>query len=83
MHIVKEAGIDPCHSVTGRSKQPRKCFHSFRTTLVSRLQSLEVPLETRMDIVGHASADVHKGYSQGQWNSVKSAINKLPSLNQP
>lgn len=80
MHIVKEAGIDPCHSVTGRSKQPRKCFHSFRTTLVSRLQSLEVPIETRMDIVGHASADVHKGYSQGEWNSVKSAINKLPDL---
>ena len=80
MHIVKAARIDPCHSVTGRSKQPRKCFHSFRTTLVSRLQSLEVPLETRMDIVGHASADVHKGYSQGQWNSVKSAINKLPDL---
>lgn len=80
MQIVKAAGIDPCHSVTGRSKQPRKCFHSFRTTLVSRLQSLEVPLETRMDIVGHASAGVHKGYSQGEWNSVKSAINKLPSI---
>jgi hypothetical protein len=44
------------------------------------MQSLEVPLETRMDIVGHVSADVHKGYSQGQWNSVKPAINKLPDL---
>jgi hypothetical protein len=33
-----------------------------------------------MDIVGHASAGVHKGYSQGEWNSVKSAINKLPDI---
>jgi hypothetical protein len=33
-----------------------------------------------MNIVGHASAGVHKGYSQGEWNSVKSAINKLPDL---
>ena len=80
MHIVKEAGIDPCHSVTGRSRQPRKCFHSFRTTLVSKMQSMEVPQDVRMSIVGHASADVHKGYSQGEWNSVKSAINKLPNL---
>lgn len=81
VQLVKAAGIDPCYATTGRSKQPRKCFHSFRTTMVSKMQSLEVPQEVRMNIVGHASVDVHKGYSQGQWNSVKSAINKLPDLN--
>jgi integrase len=80
VQLIKAAGIDPCYATTGRSKQPRKCFHSFRTTMVSKMQSLEVPQEVRMNIVGHASADVHKGYSQGQWNSVKSAINKLPDL---
>jgi hypothetical protein len=48
--------------------------------MVSKMQSLEVPEEVRMNIVGHASAGVHKGYSQGEWNSVKSAINKLPDL---
>jgi integrase len=80
VQLIKAAGIDPCYATTGRSKQPRKCFHSFRTTMVSKMQSLEVPQEVRMNIVGHASADVHKGYSQGQWNSVKSAINKLPAL---
>jgi len=46
------------------------------------MQSLEIPQEVRMKIVGHASADVHKGYSQGEWNSAKSAINKLPDLGQ-
>jgi integrase len=80
VQLLKTAGVDPCYSVTGRSKQPRKCFHSFRTTLVSKMQSMEVPQEVRMSIVGHASTDVHKGYSQGEWNSVKSAINKLPDL---
>ena len=80
VQLVKAAGIDPCYATTGRSKQPRKCFHSFRTTLVTRMQSLEIPQEVRMNIVGHASADVHKGYSQGEWNSVRSAINKLPDL---
>ena len=80
VQLVKAAGIDPCYATTGRSKQPRKCFHSFRTTMVSKMQSLEVPQEVRMNIVGHASVDVHKGYSQGEWNSVKSAINKLPDL---
>ena len=80
VQLLKAAGVDLCYSVTGRSKQPRKCFHSFRTTLVSKMQSMEVPQEVRMCIVGHASTDVHKGYSQGEWNSVKSAINKLPNL---
>ena len=80
VYMIKAAGVDPCYSVTGRSKQPRKCFHSFRTTMVSKMQSLEIPQDVRMNIVGHASAGVHKGYSQGEWNSVKSAINKLPDL---
>lgn len=80
VQMIKAAGVDPCYSVTGRSKQPRKCFHSFRTTMVSKMQSLEIPQDVRMNIVGHASSGVHKGYSQGEWNSVKSAINKLPDL---
>ena len=80
VQMIKAAGVDPCYSVTGRSKQPRKCFHSFRTTMVSKMQSMEIPQEVRMNIVGHASAGAHKGYSQGEWNSVKSAINKLPNL---
>lgn len=81
VQMIKSAGVDACYSVTGRSKQPQKSFHSFRTTLVSKMQSLEVPEEVRMNIVGHASAGVHKkGYGKGEWNSVKSAINKLPDL---
>ena len=49
-----------------RSKQPRKCFHNFRTTMVSKMQSLEITQEVRMNIVGHTSAGVHKGYNQAK-----------------
>ena len=34
--------------------------------MVSKMQSLEIPQEVRMNIVGHTSAGVHKGYNQAK-----------------
>ncbi|MEB3211023.1 MAG: hypothetical protein VKL39_06690, partial [Leptolyngbyaceae bacterium] len=80
IEIMEKAGVDPMRSTTGRSRQPQKSFHSFRTTLVSTMQAQGVPEEVRMQIVGHSSPDVHAIYSQDEWNSVQSAIEKMPYL---
>jgi integrase len=43
-----------------RSKFPaksKKCFHSFRSTLITRLKSLYVPMSHISDIVGHIHRD--------------------------
>lgn len=80
IEIMEKAGVDPQRSTTGNSRQPQKSFHSFRTTLVSTMQSKGVAQDVRMQIVGHTSADVHNIYSQGQWNNVRAAIDKLPAL---
>jgi integrase len=80
IEIMEQAGVDPMRSTGGKSRQPQKSFHSFRTTLVSTMQSQGVPEDVRMQIVGHSSADVHKIYSQAEWNNVRDAIDKLPDL---
>jgi integrase len=80
IEIMEKAGVDPQRSTTGKSRQPQKSFHSFRTTLVSTMQSKGVAQDVRMQIVGHTSADVHNIYSQGEWNNVRAAIDKLPEL---
>ena len=33
-----------------------------------------------MQTFGHNSAEVHNIYSQGEWNNVRAAIDKLPEL---
>ena len=80
IEIMEKAGVDPKRSTSGKSRQPQKSFHSFRTTLISTMQSMEIHPEVRMKIVGHTSVDVHNIYSQGEWNSVRAAIDKLPEL---
>jgi len=80
IEIMEKAGIDPQRSTTGKSRQPQKSFHSFRTTLISTMQSKGVDKEVRMHIAGHTSADVHNIYSQGEWNNVRAAIDALPEL---
>ena len=80
IEIMEKAGVDPERSTTGKSRQPQKSFHSFRTTLISTMQAKGVSQETRMRFVGHTSADVHNIYSQGEWNSLRQAADMLPAL---
>lgn len=80
IEIMENAGVDPERSTTGKSRQPQKSFHSFRTTLVSNMQAKGVSQETRMRFVGHTSADVHNIYSQGEWNGLRQAADMLPAL---
>ena len=80
IEIMEKAGVDPQRSTTGKSRQPQKSFHSFRTTLVSNMQAKGVSQETRMRFVGHTSADVHNIYSQGEWNGLRQAADMLPAL---
>lgn len=80
IEIMELAGIDPQRSTTGKSRQPQKSFHSFRTTVVSTMQAKGVSKEIRMRFVGHTSPDVHNIYSQGEWNGIRQAADLLPAL---
>lgn len=67
----------------GRRKLSQRSFHSLRHTCVSLMADANVPAEQRMKIAGHLSAKIHENYSKIAVETLRPALNKLPSLNAP
>jgi integrase len=79
--IMRKAGLD-LQTVKGAGvrMQSRRTFHAIRHTVTSALANKDVPAEIRKQITGHKSDAIHAGYTHYQFETLRAAINKLPSL---
>ena len=63
----------------GRTRHS-KGFHSLRHTLISNLANLGVAAEVREKIAGHSDARTHQKYSHHEIETLRQAVEKLPSI---
>jgi integrase len=55
-------------------------FHSFRHTLTSIMANAGVPVEVRQKFTGHASAEMNQHYTHHEIETLRAAVEKLPTL---
>jgi integrase len=55
-------------------------FHSFRHTLTSIMANAGVPVELRQKFTGHASAEMNQHYTHHEIETLRAAVEKLPTL---
>jgi integrase len=55
-------------------------FHSLRHTLVSLMANAGVPVEVRQKFTGHASAEMNQHYTHHEIETLRAAVEKLPTL---
>jgi len=80
--IVTKAGLDlQTVQGTGVRKISRRTFHALRHSFTSALANAGVSPELRMKLTGHKSAEIHRGYTHLELDTLKDAIKKLPGLN--
>jgi len=81
--IMRRAGVD-CQPTEGKGVRvlSRRSFHALRHSFTSALANLGVPEEVRMKLTGHKSADVHRGYTHHEVETLRAALAKLPSIEQ-
>jgi integrase len=72
--IVRERKGESGRSVSTLS------FHSLRHTLVSLMANAGVPVEVRQKFTGHASAEMNQHYTHHEIETLRAAVEKLPSL---
>lgn len=79
--IMEKAGLD-AEKVEGAGKRQlhRRTFHALRHSFTSALANAGVAPEIRMKLTGHKSADVHRGYTHHELNTLKLALAKLPKV---
>ena len=84
--ILESAGIVR-RDVSPGDGRARKAFdlgfHSLRHTCVTRLTEAGVSEAVRMLIVGHSSADVHRGYQKLDVAAVAAEMEKIKALARP
>ena len=56
------------------------CLSSIRHSFTSALANAGVSPELRMKLTGHKSAEIHRGYTHLEMDTLKEAIKKLPGL---
>ena len=79
--IFKVANITTSIKVEGRQrKTPVATFHSLRHTFVSFAANAGVPLHIVQSIVGHESTAMTRHYYHESIDSLKLAVNAIPSL---
>ncbi len=79
--IVVKAGLDlQTVQGTGVRKISRRTFHALRHSFTSALANAGVSPELRMKLTGHKSAEIHRGYTHLEMDTLKEAIKKLPGL---
>jgi integrase len=80
--IVRKAGLD-LQTVQGggERKISRRTFHALRHSFTSALANANVAPELRMKLTGHSSEAIHRGYTHHELATLRSAVEKLPSLN--
>jgi integrase len=79
--IVVKAGLS-LQTVEGNGVRniSRRTFHALRHSFTSALANAGVVPELRMKLTGHRSSAVHKGYTHLELETLRQAIEKLPSL---
>jgi len=79
--IVRKAGLD-LQTVQGGGirKISRRTFHALRHSFTSALANANVAPELRMKLTGHSSEAIHRGYTHHELATLRSAVEKLPSL---
>jgi integrase len=79
--IVRKAGLDlQTVQGTGVRKISKRTFHALRHSFTSALANAGVSPELRMKLTGHKSAEIHRGYTHLEMDTLKGAIKKLPGL---
>lgn len=79
--IVKKAGLDlQTVQGTGSRSISKRTFHALRHSFTSALANAGVSPELRMKLTGHKSAEIHRGYTHLELETLKDAIKKLPGL---
>lgn len=81
--IMRNAGLD-LQQVDGSGirKICRRTFHALRHSFTSSLANADVAPELRMKLTGHSSQSAHKTYSHHDVETLRRALNKMPSLNE-
>jgi integrase len=83
--IVEKAGITG--RVVTREGKGRatnsKTFQGLRHTFISQLANAGVSSDIRQKLAGHADAKIHAGYTHHEIETLRGAIEKLPSLGAP
>jgi len=76
---MHNAGIDP-QTVKGGGirRVSKRTFHALRHSFTSALANAGVSPELRMKLTGHKSAEIHRGYTHMEMDTLKDAIKKLP-----
>ena len=79
--IFKKANIVTSVSIQGRNrKTPEATFHSLRHTFVSFAANAGVPLHVVQSIVGHESTAMTRHYYHENIESLRMAVNAIPSI---
>lgn len=80
--LMDAAGVDRMPAPgKGKRQLSQRSFHSLRHTFISMLADANVPQEQRMLAAGHQDAKVHDEYSKIAVETLRPALNLLPSLN--
>jgi integrase len=72
--VVRERQGEKGRSVNSLS------FHSFRHTLTSIMANAGVPVEVRQKFTGHASAEMNQHYTHTEIETLRAAVEKVPTL---
>lgn len=80
--IMQKAGVDPQRIEASRGVRTlsRRTFHAIRHSFTSALANASVPEDLRMKLTGHASVDMHRGYTHHEVETLRAALTKLPSI---
>jgi integrase len=82
--IMTAAGIATEYDYEDAEGAARKrinlSFHSFRHSFATLLANAGVPAEIRQKLTGHASAEIHAGYTHLDLKVLRNATNKLPGI---
>ena len=79
--IVTKAGLDlETVQGTGVRKISKRTFHALRHSFTSALANAGVSPELRMKLTGHKSAEIHRGYTHLELETLRAALQKLPNL---
>ncbi len=79
--IMRSAGLD-LQTVKGAGirQQSKRTFHALRHSFTSALANQGVASELRMKLTGHKTESVHRGYTHHEIEKLRSAVQKIPSL---
>lgn len=82
--IATKAGVDlMVVQGSGKSKLARKTFHCLRHSFTSELANHGVGKELRQKLTGHKDDKSHERYTHHELETLRRAVDKLPSLPPP